>query len=1235
MGEYTKEEFERAWENYQNANRQLEEIAYQMEEAENDGREFDVNTIEDERIRQYVTEMIKAQRGEITEEEAQNLTFGMLEQYFEFDRFTDENWKSFVNDYDIKAMVYEYMNNFNENAQLGILSAMAEDGYADLSKFSKETINAGFVNAIEKKNKNLADRLLSDTDEGTILGQYEEIEKIYREDKEGLSKVYNKIRGEIAQERPELIEQTLIALKGTSHAYIPWMDASAKVQNDNKDLLPEIISMRPNVATSIWEKTDDFVKKEKFKDVVDAVNHIDFNEYIPYDLWKHSNKEVRNDSLDVLPKILNNASRAKEIWESIDEKQQDEILLQVFKECNHIGALRIIFDEVGNKKIEERFDELLEIAPYNLAQISWIYNTEENKNNLKDYLPKLIEKNDEFMVEELWSKTSEEIKIEKFDEVYKRVKDDAKKIHSVWLGLNENLEFQKVKFPQLIEQANGNIEQIISIWSGTNAKLQNDNVMEIYNLAKNSEQANELDIERLLKNTHIDSILKLYDELEDIEKKQVLPGICKALASGTQEDRRTLEQLLEKEYPSVNTEKLSDLLMMEDGSYIGRQMLENVLIENTNEDNIMNIKFISSEIDKYHQIFFTNNLPEVFKLHQFFLLHENHLKTNVELYPNEISIEKRDKLMLGDLFLSALESNNKQMRNFLEIMHNGDILIEKIKNGKNRSELDNAIILQYRDSLYDMFNYKSQEKLDVTENVYEDIEHLRSKLKCSDREKLGDRLINDFFEEIELQLKDNMVVDGTTTGYLLEYMDDKLHKSFERNVQEINVKELLSEGDLIKGTNIVYLQGQLRNGIRSKEFNMVGTVETDATPFDADFSEIKRGNVEGKTNLMDVIRSTFTSTRYGSTYLVIGKDDYDKEKSYAIEDGNESTRYLRTAVGSTRIKGIITNEWDEKYAYSMAQEGIYIPVIDSQTEQVIFTKEQYKAIREEMKGMTFYRAGDFEIDKNVENEVIMKEVKELREKARNEIAVEEEKNKIVEEIERMLPNAIVQNITGEVSNQYIELIDIGSTGRGTSVPGEDIDFDFIVKCKSQQEQKDVIYTLSKGLNGTDKGGTDELNIRYGDVIIDGVEKPVDIDITSEKMSLAVEYSSDMCIKDVYQNIEKVYGKEKLQSVKDNVIVAKKVLKDAGVYKRKESNKSTPFGGFGGIGVENWIIQNGGSFILAMESFLDNTKDKDGNNVSFPEFLRKYPIYNFGQNHRQGNAQEEHAYFSEGLSQERL
>lgn len=78
----------------------------------------------------------------------------------------------------------------------------------------------------------------------------------------------------------------------------------------------------------------------------------------------------------------------------------------------------------------------------------------------------------------------------------------------------------------------------------------------------------------------------------------------------------------------------------------------------------------------------------------------------------------------------------------------------------------------------------------------------------------------------------------------------------------------------------------------------------------------------------------------------------------------------------------------------------------------------------------------------------------------------------------------------------------------------------------------------------------------------------------------------------YFRIEAV--RERLNGIKENdpegykrvianIVLAKEFLKKEGIYKKVGADKATEFGGFGGVGVENWILQNGGSFVEAGKS----------------------------------------------------
>ena len=81
----------------------------------------------------------------------------------------------------------------------------------------------------------------------------------------------------------------------------------------------------------------------------------------------------------------------------------------------------------------------------------------------------------------------------------------------------------------------------------------------------------------------------------------------------------------------------------------------------------------------------------------------------------------------------------------------------------------------------------------------------------------------------------------------------------------------------------------------------------------------------------------------------------------------------------------------------------------------------------------------------------------------------------------------------------------------------------------------------------------------------------------------------------------------LDVITANVILAKLLFKNADCYKncRKDSNQ----GGLGGVGTENWIIQNGGTLESAAKSFLEVADGK-----TFEEFKKVYHVHDYGKNH---------------------
>lgn len=667
----------------------------------------------------------------------------------------------------------------------------------------------------------------------------------------------------------------------------------------------------------------------------------------------------------------------------------------------------------------------------------------------------------------------------------------------------------------------------------------------------------------------------------------------------------------------IEFDKLEEILSMKDAEHVQSYLLDNVILKNMGQENI-DVEGINSAIEKTHEIFLTSTLPTNFKLFEFFKYHKNHNSKNANFY-NGIEDETRDMIISRDLFRTLVESDDIQMRNFLELLYNGNIALNQ---ENSNDDISKAILLEYRDILFSLAKATEDIHLAKTQDYMQDLTRIKKHFNLEDGQDIGDALLERYFKDtgIEYQQEGRNIVET-----LLEVMNNKRKEAHKSNQEAFQ----LSEGDIIKGTNMQFVGDMLRNGIRAKEFLLKGNMDSDATPLDTDFSEISEENLQ-QGNLSQVLDSTYTGSSFGQTYLVIRRSNYEEDEvSYTRGSGTQKTRYFRTGIGSTNISAIITSEWNEEYKYMLASNGFYIPVIDKSSGQVLFTIEEYNQIRQSMQGLSHFGVSEYSLDDTVYDEDVRRQAEELRKKAEGKASTEEKRQAVVESIRKHIGRELTTEMLGDISSKYLELIDTGSTGRGTNIPG-DGDFDFMLKCSSREEQQEMIAKIKTFLTGKDKGGTGPYAIRYTDVEVEKLDEPVEVDVTAEQKRLEVDYSSDLAIRDRLSSIREQYGEDALKAVVDNIIVAKKLLKESGVYKKVGSTGATELGGFGGIGVENWILQNGGSLTKAMQTFLEHTVDENGNDISFSEFKRRYPIYDFGQNHRFGS--DRHDHYVEGLSE---
>ena len=234
-------------------------------------------------------------------------------------------------------------------------------------------------------------------------------------------------------------------------------------------------------------------------------------------------------------------------------------------------------------------------------------------------------------------------------------------------------------------------------------------------------------------------------------------------------------------------------------------------------------------------------------------------------------------------------------------------------------------------------------------------------------------------------------------------------------------------------------------------------------------------------------------------------------------------------------------------------------------------------------------------------------------------------------------------LDGDLTENIVEMIDTGSTGRQTNAPGSG-DFDYLARLdrsilndptKKQQitdalliafDKADEVNSTSNQIDNLDHNEEEEGegeasqadnksqivngNLRLKQVSIDGLAEPVDIDITFAQKTNKVQYPTDAALADRLSNI-KNQSETKYQQVLANIIYAKQFLKAAGAYKPRRSPEAKGIGGLGGVGIENWVLQHGGSFKQAARDFLDVADSCS----SFEDFCAHYPVWDYGENHK--------------------
>ncbi len=376
--------------------------------------------------------------------------------------------------------------------------------------------------------------------------------------------------------------------------------------------------------------------------------------------------------------------------------------------------------------------------------------------------------------------------------------------------------------------------------------------------------------------------------------------------------------------------------------------------------------------------------------------------------------------------------------------------------------------------------------------------------------------------------------------------------------------------------------------------------------------------IDGLTEFENFLRGT--SNVMGTASPNSAPLQYLSNEKYLIFIEENSPQFKIEALKASRFL------WAVKLLEAITNK--YIPIYSNKDNKLLYTEAEFAEFRHKLAGLKEYTTENMEVSANLDfdglkefiqslspnapkitDENIDKAIEKLVEDNRAKV---QEKRKLIEsEIIKVMHSIGLSVTLGNNSGGDVELVEAGSSARGTNLPG-DYDFDYTVRIDKANLER-VKSALEK-LNAQEHITETAYNkVRLKGVRIPGMEEVIDLDFSltpQKERYLATEEA-------VTEKLDNIKSQDpaKYYKVVANIMFAKYYLKQQKAYKPSRglsaAERSQNFGGLGGVGIENWILQNGGSFTDAAASFLEHAKGKN-----FIEFQKDYAIMDFGKNHVQ-------------------
>ncbi|MBB1556708.1 hypothetical protein HG443_002960, partial [Candidatus Saccharibacteria bacterium] len=521
-----------------------------------------------------------------------------------------------------------------------------------------------------------------------------------------------------------------------------------------------------------------------------------------------------------------------------------------------------------------------------------------------------------------------------------------------------------------------------------------------------------------------------------------------------------------------------------------------------------------------------------------------------------------------------------------------------------------------------------------------DFTNLTSLIKPSSRYTLADRAVRYFAHFVGIEdlagaerYMDNVVKEADarnrrTAEYLTNTDEPKLQP-----------------GDLVKGMGgtdgygIRYLSYAFQNGSISKEY-LGDASRSDTTPLDADASIVLYGEQTINQTMDSILadgygRGLWVVLRPDNDRFIVTRRDKDEANQsvydLSVPDANfdregltqeeiarrlkeiaEAKRHrreglpkleifatgvdgsghygVRTGFGMNLVSFCVTDSTlrdstpvSEVTKLEIALNGFYIPVVDKDSEELIFTPDDYDKMRRQVSGLSYYHTGDYQFapDSDLElgeltldkeslsavsapttsstnsssssagddaqgassGSITIPSTTTIIDQLPASMAETAHKHEVINQVIKQAITSIPElnlsckdYLDGDLTENIVEMIDTGSTGRQTNAPGSG-DFDYMARLdrsilndptKKQQITDALLAAFGKAdeVNGTsnqidnldhnedEEGEASQAdnksrivngNLRLKQISIDGLAEPVDIDITFAQKTNKVQY----------------------------------------------------------------------------------------------------------------------------------